>query len=309
MWDQIVLLLLLLFVLSYAAEWVIRSFVELGRRFNISEFVLGFVIIGFATSLPELSVAINSLINQTPGLSIGNLLGASLVLLSLIVGLAAVVQRGIFLSHSLRSRDLIIGSVLIAAPVFLLLDGHFSKLEGWLLVILYLSYLLYLYRYRVEVVLRTLDEKRWTLKHLILGGGLGLIGLLAASHYIVKVSVDIAQQLGVTPIILGVLVLGIGTNLPEISLVIKARKTGAQKLVLGDLLGSAAANTFILGVVGIGSNYWLTDRGVVLLAAVFLFTLILLFNIFIRTKAVLSVKEGIILLIIYLIFVSLQIFY
>ncbi|MFH1111605.1 MAG: hypothetical protein V1712_00875 [Patescibacteria group bacterium] len=308
MWDQIVLLLLLLFVLGYAAEWVIRSFVELGRRFSISEFVLGFVVIGFATSLPEFSVAINSLINQTPGLSIGNLLGASLVLLSLIVGLAAVVQRGIFLSHSLRSRDLMIGSVLIAAPVFLLLDGHFSHFEGWLLVVLYLSYLLYLYCYRVEVVLRTLDEKRWSLTHLIIGGGLGLIGLLAAAHYIVKISVDIAQALGVTPIILGVLVLGIGTNLPEISLVIKARKIGAQKLVLGDLLGSAAANTLILGVVGIGSNYWLTDRGVVLLAAVFLFTLILLFNIFIRTKAVLSVKEGIILLIIYLIFVSLQIF-
>ncbi len=308
MWDQIILLLLLLFVLSYSAGWVIRSFIGLGRRFNISEFVLGFVVIGFATSLPELSVAINSLIDKAPGLSIGNLLGASLVLLSLIVGLAAVVQRGIFLSHSLRSRDLIIGSVLISAPVFLLLDGHFSHLEGWLLVALYLSYLFYLYRYRAEVVSRTLEEKRWGLTHLIVGGGLGLIALLVTSHYIVQISVDIAQQLGVAPIILGVLVLGIGTNLPEISLVIKARKIGAQKLVLGDLLGSAAANTLIIGVVGIGSTYWLSDRGVILLVAVFLFTLILLFNIFIRTKAVLSVKEGIVLLVIYLLFIGLQLF-
>jgi len=123
MLDQIGLLVLLLLVLAYSAGWVIRALVEIGRRFRISEFVLGFVVIGLATSLPELSVAINSIVNQSPGLAIGNLVGASLVLLSLIVGLAAVLQRGILLGHALRSRDLLIGSALIAAPIFMLING------------------------------------------------------------------------------------------------------------------------------------------------------------------------------------------
>ncbi|MFH1866630.1 MAG: hypothetical protein ABIJ81_00915 [Patescibacteria group bacterium] len=308
MLEQLILLVLLLGVLGYSAGWVIRSLVELGRRFNISEFVLGFVVIGIATSLPELSVGVNSIIKGTPGLSLGNLLGASLVLLSLIVGLAAVLQRGIFLGHSLRSRDLVVGSALIAAPIFMLVDGRFSPLEGWFLIFLYASYLLYLYFNRVEVALRTLDEKRFSLTHLLVGGIFGLIGLVVASHYIVNLSLEIAQVFQIKPLIVGVLILGIGTNLPEIALVLRARRTGAQKLVLGDLLGSAAANTLIIGIVGIGTGVVFTDQITVLIAGLFLFTLILLFNIFIRTKAVLSVVEGVILLLIYLIFVGLQLF-
>lgn len=309
MLEQIVLLIILLLVLSYAADWVIKSLVEIGRRFNISEFVLGFVIIGMATSLPELSVAINSIINGTPGLAIGNLVGASLVLLSLIVGVAAVLQKGILLGHSVHSRDLIIGGALIAAPIFLLINGHLSYGEGWFLIILYALYLFYLYTNRVAIVLRVLDHKRFPLKHLLIGGALGLVGLMASSYYVVKISTDLAHTLAWPPLIIGVLVLGIGTNLPEITLMLKARRAGAQKLVLGDLMGSAAANTMIVGIIGVGTGgFILADPSVILIAGVFLFTIILMFNVFIRSKAVLSPAEGFILLLAYLIFFGLQIF-
>ena len=308
MLDQIGLLVLLLLVLAYSAGWVIRALVEIGRRFRISEFVLGFVVIGLATSLPELSVAINSIVNQSPGLAIGNLVGASLVLLSLIVGLAAVLQRGILLGHALRSRDLLIGSALIAAPIFMLINGRLSLIEGWFLMISYAAYLWYLYVYRVEIALRSLGEKRIPIKSLLTGAILGLIGLVMSAYYIVKVGTSLADTLSLPPLVIGVLILGIGTNLPEIALVLKARKASAQKLVLGDLMGSAAANTMIMGIIGAGGSYTLAEPGVILVAGVFLFTIILLFNVFIRTKSMLSPAEGLVLLLAYLLFVGLQIF-
>lgn len=317
------------FFLGKSTDILLENLAHLGNRLRLNKFIIGFVVLGFATSSPELFVAVSSSLEDIPQLSLGNLLGGIVVLFSLVIGLQAMFRGKIYSNefflkrdvlHFLRLlpvklpfrreflvHDLILMAVIIFTPLFLLFDQRLSQTDGLILMLAYLFYLVHaLHTKKIAGWEIPKDHVPWRRIVILLAGG--LIGLLVFSRLTVWLSLQIIQSLDILPIIFGLLILAIGTNLPEISIAIKSRKTHGD-LGVGNVFGSVMANIFIIGVLGFLKPFSLMNWLPTLTTAIFLIIVTILLMIFTKSRDKLERHEGIILVSIYLVYLFLIILF
>jgi cation:H+ antiporter len=299
-----------LFVLGKSAHYLIIAVTRLGNNLRISQFITGFVILGIATSLPEIFIGINSALTDIPQLSLGNLLGANIVLLTLIAGSAALLNRGINVKQEFGHGGRLLQIVtLILAPLIVLLDSHLSRIDSLFLVILYVGYLIYVYKFTPKdsppVGTSLMNHKFLHTLFLCIAGFLGLI---VASKAVVFSSLKMATMFNIPTVIVGTLLLSLGTNLPEISVVIAAVKKHRTNLVIGDVLGSASTNTLVIAMVGLIKPFTLSNPEIFRSTAIFMTVAVVLFFLLTKSKNKLTVVEGLILLTLYLVFILSEVF-
>jgi cation:H+ antiporter len=222
----VLLLLLSLFILGKSASFLITAITRIGFFLRLSQFLTGFILLGVATSTPEISVAINSTLSQNPQLSLGNLIGANVVLLTLISGIAAILAKGVEIKKDLSNpgRLFQIG-LLISAPLPLLLDSYLSRLDGVFLLFLYVIYIYYIYRQRPNQSPPLTEQLlNYKIINTLLLALTGIIGLFLSSKAVVFSSLKIAEFFNAPVLIVGLLILSVGTNLPEITITFTAIK-------------------------------------------------------------------------------------
>lgn len=307
---DLVLYLLSFFAIWFGAGLIVSSIEDLSHKLNISAFATSFFVLGILTSVPEASVGINSLIDHNPQIYVGNLIGASLVLFTLVIPILAILGNGIVLSHQLDGGKLPFTLFVVAAPSFLIIDRKVTTVEGLFLVILYFI-LFYMVEKRKGLLERIkdriIDGKTHILEDTlkILGGSM-IVFLF--SKVVVDETILLSELFHVSPFLISLLVLSVGTNLPELSLAIRSVSLGKKEVALGDYVGSAAANTLFFGLLTLGNG------GEVILSNHFLSTFVFivlglsLFFYFTRSKNDVSRQEGIILLFVYFTFVLFEIF-
>src|SRR3989339_317043 len=125
------------FLLWYCSGIIVNSVGRLASKLKLSSFAVSFFVLGILTSIPEFSVGINSIINKTPDIFVGNLLGASLIIFIFIIPLLAVFGGGVKLVHQLSENNLIFSLLVVAAPVFLIADNVLTRTEGVFLILIY----------------------------------------------------------------------------------------------------------------------------------------------------------------------------
>lgn len=304
---EIILLFFFFMLLIWSANLAVANLKRLAATWQIPSFLLGFFLLGLTTTLPELFVAINSVIEKIPQLSIGNLLGASIALLTFTSGLAAVVSGRLSLGGFLDQKALLLTIAVIILPSFLLFDGRLSFLDGLFLLLGFFCYAIFLggKQSLLENFKAKSHPRKASLKALVLS--LTAIFLLfIAGRGVVETTAILTQKLNISYFVSGLLFLSLGTTLPEIILVITALRKKALSLAMGDILGSAAANTLILGFVGLASPFTFFSRENLLVSLLFLPLAALLFAFFVSSQKKINRREGLILLLVYLFFVLLQ---
>ncbi len=302
-------LLGLSYVLGTAAGLIVRSITKVAQGFRVNEFIVSFFIVGVATSTPEIMVSINSGLRGVPELSLGNLLGASIVILSLLIGLAAILSGKLSLNRLLRNDDFFVYLAIVMLPALVILDGQLTRFDGVLLIATYAMFMVRLYGHR-NFYDKRMKEGRgselpvikvdWKVEGVNLGIGLAMI--LLASYYLVGSATTVAEMLGISPMIIGLLVLSIGTNLPEFALVITQSYRQGRNIVLGDLLSNVGLNVPTLGLLALISPFAIPAGSGVMVAAGFLVVAVILFGIFMWSKNVLNRVEGAVLFGIYAIY-------
>ena len=254
------------FTFSAAVIWffsgvLVESVSRVARKFGRSGFSVAFFILGFLTSIGETSVAFNSAVTNTPDLSAGNLVGASIVLLLLIVPLLAIAGGGINVSKSISPRNLSLALLVIALPSLFSIDGAISRIEALIMLLLYATLLYLIERYpplsraagEIREELEDIDKSGSTLAHelRILGGA---IIIFFSGYILVSEAVYFADTLGVPASLIGLIMLSIGTNVPELSIALQAILRKHKDVALGDYLGSASANTVIFSFLALGTG-------------------------------------------------------
>ena len=298
-------------IIWYCSGIIIKSVENLAHRLKISPFTMSFFVLGILTSIPEFSVGINSIINKTPDIFVGNLLGASLIIFILIIPLLAVFGGGVKLIHQLSENNLIFSLLVVAAPVFLIADNLLTRTEGVFLILIYFILFYFIEKkdglMGIKIPKKKLFNKNFledTVELL-----LSALIIFLVSKYIVTETVYFSDQLKVSQFIISLIVLSIGTNLPEISLAVRSIIEGKNEVALGDYLGSAAANSLFFGLFTLfnGSRVNLN----VYSFRIMLLTILGLgvFYIFSRSKKNISKHEGKILLLIYLLFIVSQVLF
>jgi cation:H+ antiporter len=300
---------ILLYVSAFLLLWycsgiIIDSVGRLAGKLKLSSFAVSFFVLGILTSIPEFSVGLNSIINKTPDIFVGNLLGASLILFILVIPLLAVFGGGVKLIHSLNENNLIFSLLVVAAPIFLIADNVLTRTEGVFLILIY-AILFYFIEKKNGLMAVGLEKKIFSSnKHFLEDSEVILAQLFFLEEFIGE---TIFASFSCFRFIIGI-VLSI-TNLPELSLAIKSIMMGKKEVALGDYLGSAAANTLLFGLFTLlnGSRINIS----VYSFRILLFTLLGLgiFFFLSRSKNDISKREGKILLLIYLLFILFQVLF
>lgn len=293
-------------MLGKSSEWITDSLVSLGIKLRINKFILGLVVLGLATSAPELLVAVNAIATKVLTLSLGNVLGASFVLLTLVAGLSILLNKQINIFRAISFKELLIVDIVIAMPAILILDGMLSRIDGITLIVVYGSYLGYMIT-RKNIVNNTVglisnNRGKNAAEHI---GFLifGLLIMILAAKYAVDVGVKVALDLGISPLIVGLLAFSVGTNLPELAIAFETRKSYKKYILFGDLLGSSAANSLVIGLVAFFQPFAVSNMSAIYLITLFLVGGLAAFNITALTQSKMIRQEGILLIGIYVLFV------
>lgn len=294
-------------VISYCSELLVNSAFRLGQRLHFSQFVTGFVLLGITTSSPEIFIGITSAISGNPQLSLGNLFGADIVLVTLICGGAAFGARGIIIRKDLTDSGRMIQTILLLlAPLLLVLDNNLSRLDGVILLLLYLGYLLLAHFRQSSLPSLSLEFAHHHLSKTIFHGLVGLGGVVLSSQIIVNSSLTLASLIHIPLASFGTLILSLGTNLPEIVVAITAIRHHHPNLILGDALGSAITNTLIIGFLGLISPFRIMQPVYLTTTFTFLTISLLTFFLMTRLKHHITKYEGLFLLFLYAIFVTVE---
>ncbi|MDZ4229512.1 MAG: hypothetical protein U1C53_00040, partial [Candidatus Veblenbacteria bacterium] len=220
----------------------------LGVNLGIRQFWLGLVL-GVLTSMPELTVGVQASLVNVGQLSFGNLMGGVVVLLGLIVGVSVVVDRGLDVAESFRHRELVLIVTYISLPLWFMFDGALTSFEGLVLVLTYGLCVYYLIRTNTSShPALKLEGGTSNLKVLWLSL-LGLVAVVVMAKFILDLSLPLIQQLNIRPFLAGLLFFSLGTNLPELTLAFRSWRGGARDLSFGNLIGSAFANSLVVGLL------------------------------------------------------------
>ncbi|KKT72966.1 MAG: K+-dependent Na+/Ca+ exchanger family protein [Candidatus Collierbacteria bacterium GW2011_GWB1_44_6] len=308
--------MLLIVLMVIASGVAVEIFEKIAHEVKVSKLLLATILVGFSTSLPELFVGITSAIKGQPLVSFGDIVGANLANLSWIIGGAAIVSGTIPVIGEYLKKDLWIAMSVTIFPFFLMIDGVLSRLDGVILILIYLLYVSDLVHSGNSLIKhaklagrhihhRLKTEINWGIQGLILVIALAVLG--ASAWALVNLAVRISLALGVSVFWVGLLVVAVGTTLPELILSIFASRKREIALILGNILGSVVVNsTLILGIVAIISPIEFVESPERLVAGISLLVVMGLFWLFTRSKHKLERWEGVVLVGIYVMFVGIQ---
>lgn len=313
---SVLLILLFSILLIKAADLLVVAIRRLARVTGLSSFAVSAVILAMGTSFPELFVGVTAALEGSPALSLGNVLGANIANLTLVLGGAALIFGSVGVHGAFLRREVFIAFFAGLAPIFLILDRSLSRVDGLILIALYGLYAASLFRERFEAIAKEYQEEGFWYRFLRrvrdtegeLGRELGrlflgLALLLFSADVIVRLAKILASQAGIPILVVGLIVLSIGTTLPELAFSFRALLSHSPTIVFGNLLGSIITNsTLVIGLVATIRPITVVARREYLLATIAFFLAYLLFWFFIRTKHRLDRWEAAALFVLYLTF-------
>jgi len=296
----------LIFLLSFLFIWfgsglIIKNVSRFSHLLRISSFSISFFLLGFLTSIPELTVGVNAIFDNKPEIFVGNLIGGIMVIFSFIIPLLAIINRSISLRYDLENKNLIIVLLYLLLPLSFIADQKLNLIEAIFLVVYYfvIFYLLEKKQTFLEKITSQLADNKRAFFTDIVKIAIGVVIVIISSHFIVEKALFFSSFFKVSPFFVGLLIISIGTNLPELSLVIRSFKEKKQEIAFGDYLGSATANIFILGLLTLLNQSTIIIPDHFYRYAIFIALSLILFYVFIRSENKLSTKEGLILFFLY----------
>lgn len=302
---QVLIYIACFFFVWLGSGLIVPTVSDLAKSWKLPRFVISFFLLGLLTSLPEMTISSFALLQGDPAIVAGNLLGGVIVVFLGVIPLLGLVGDGVRIPNQLDKKLLVITLLVVVAPAFLTADQKLNKWEGIFLILMYLSLLVF-FSFKqsiLEKVKNGLIKKKRNNLILFLKIGLGMAILIAASQQIVNSTLYFADLLSISPFFVSLIVVALGTNIPELSIVFRSIISGKKDIALADYLGSASANTLLLGIFTVlyGSTIQLPNHFFQRFS--FLALGLVLFYIFARSKNTLSRKESGVLLLLYLGFV------
>ena len=310
LWLNLLFFLLSCIALVASGTFLVKSLTKISRFLHLSEYVIAFILMAFATSIPELFVGISSALAKNTALSLGNVIGSNIADIGLIAGIAILVGRGIKIRSKKIKKDSLLVLLIAFLPIVLFLfGGVISRSDGAILLAAFFLYSWHLIRRRRKFK-KTLENKVKRTE-IVLHSALFVIFLFIlffSSKFVVKYATQLAIELALPPVIIGLFLIALGTSLPELVFESRAVKMGHGEMALGDLFGSIVANsTLVLGITAlimpITANFVLSIVG-----SAFMLVFTFLFATFINSGLKLDVMEGISLLLLYIIFVFIEMY-
>ncbi|NLE36319.1 MAG: calcium/sodium antiporter [Bacteroidales bacterium] len=249
---QAAILLVGFLVLIKGADWLVSGASSLARKYNVSDLAIGLTIVAFGTSAPELVVNVFAAIKGHQDIAFGNVIGSNNFNLFMILGIAALISP-LKVQSSTVSREIplsffaILLLFFLANNFFLSDNTALSRIDGLILLILFGSFLFYVYRQlKVDPEVKFETQRQYsTLKiwGLILAG---LAGLIIGGRLVVDSAIKIATAWGISEKVIGLTIVAAGTSLPELATSVVAAVKKNNDIAVGNIIGSNIFNIFLI---------------------------------------------------------------
>lgn len=253
---NILLVIAGLTLLMWGADRFVHGAAAAARNLGVAPLLIGLTIVAFATSAPEILVAIVASIEKQPGLAIGNAIGSNIVNIGLVLGITAMIRPIEIESATLR-REMPALLAVTLLTVSLFLDAYLSRMDGIVMLTGLVIVMFWLARLGTRSAPNdpiNLDFKaeiptdvRMSMAVVWLVVGLGT--LLIGAELLVNGAIGIATGLGISEVVIGILVVALGTSLPELAVSLASALKGEYGLAIGNIVGSNIFN--LLAVIGI----------------------------------------------------------
>ena len=313
------LLVVCFLVMLKCAGWFVDGAVGIAEHLNVSKMLIGIVLVSLATTAPELAVSVLAALEGHPEMALGNAVGSVIVDDGVALALGALMASSPILinPHILKTTGIFLIVVDLAAYA-MAFDGTLDRVEGGVLVLIFVAYLGFMYvtrRRSSEAEAPQMEElaeiekavSGRSLRALIFWFGMGLAGVLLASEGIVKSAVVIAKFLEVSEAVIALTVVAIGTSLPEIATAVTAARKGHGEIMVGNILGADILNICWIAGASALVNPLAIDPEVIHFSFPAMLVIVASMLIMMRTRHRLARGEGIFLLALYGIYLGLMI--
>lgn len=310
---QILILLGSFFFLALAGKWLIDALSRIGVCLKLKEFVLAFFIMGVGATLPNLIIGVTSALKKIPELSFGDVMGANIFDLSLVVGLVTLISRSGLSSSSRTIQGSSIFMMVIALlPIFLVLDGSLSRLDGIFLLAAFATYTCWLFskKDRFTKVYKNCPLKfsTWEIVKDTFTITAGLLIIFIGGQGVVYSATFFYETFHLPLGLIGMFIVAIGTCMPETFFSLQAARKGQDWMILGNLMGNVIiTSTFVLGIVSLIAPIKIVDFSPFAIARLFLIIAVLFFIFFVKTGHKITRREGLVLIGVYIAFLIVEI--
>jgi len=308
-----ILIIILYFVLGLVAlyfggEGLVSGASNLARMLGISPMVIGLTVVAFGTSSPEFLVSIMAAFRGSSDIVIGNIVGSNISNIALILGVSAILCPIIIHIKLIRIEVPIM--IFLSLLLYALAWGlRIGRLEGGILFTALIAFIVYSYyaarkgSYKAEAGFEEIKKNGGYLKQTVFLI-LGLVGLIIGARLLVNSAITIAQLFGVSEFVIGITAVAIGTSLPELSTSIVAALRKEQDIIVGNIIGSNIFNIGILGLVSVIRPIKVEPSLLRFEFPVLIFFTVLVLPLM-KTGFRLSKVEGLVLLLLYAVFIYL----
>ena len=252
-----IIFIISLAILIYGADIIIAQSEKIALKFGISEYIIGATLVALGTSLPEMAASVSASLNEKPELSISNIVGSNILNITLVLGIVLLLAKKVNPHREFFEKDSSWALFPVLIFIAAILNEGISRFTGFAFIVLMGAYILFLLRYdkdTLEIVDIDEDELKkefnWikTIALLIIG----FVMVVYGADYTVDSASKIAKSFGVSDWIVGVVLVALGTSMPELVVSISASLKGKADMAIGNIIGSNMANiTIALGAAAI----------------------------------------------------------
>lgn len=245
-----ILFIIAMSVLIWGADLLIEESEKIALKFNISEFIIGATLVALGTSLPEMAASVTASLNSKSAIAISNVIGSNILNITLVLSAVFLIAKDIKPQRDFFAKDSTWALIPVLIFVLMILDGVISRFDALLLLLLMGAYLLFLLtdtknmQMAVEEENSIESEFKWSKVLPMLSVGLVLV--ILGAHYTVESASNIAKSFGISEWVIGIVMISLGTSLPELTVSISAAIKGKVDMAIGNIIGSNMANTTVV---------------------------------------------------------------
>jgi len=234
--------------LIWGADLLIAQSEKIAKHFGLSEFFIGATLIALGTSLPEMAASVAASLDGHPSIALANIIGSNILNITLVLGMVFLIAKTVNPHRDFFAQD----SSWALFPIFIFLlmmmDGTVSRFDGILLILLMGAYLLFLIQNGQEILIEELEEISeerdehfaWLRTTLLLLGG--FVTVIIGADYLIESAGSIARTFGISEWIIGIVMIAMGTSMPELVVSVLAARRGKADMAIGNIIGSNMAN-------------------------------------------------------------------
>jgi len=241
--------------LIWGADMLIEQSERIALKFNIPEFIIGSTLIALGTSLPEMAASVAASFNGSSEIAVSNVIGSNILNITLVLASVFHIARHINPDRDFFAKDSTWALVPVLVFILMIIDGVISRFDAMLLLLLMGAYLLFLLQDAKNIPEEDIevDESEvfsWSKVSIMLIAGFVLV--VGGADFTVESATTIAKSFGVSEWVIGIVMISLGTSLPELTVSISAAMKGKVDMAIGNIIGSNMANTtMVLGAAAL----------------------------------------------------------